>query len=310
MKKHLSILISWCKHRHYNMLKQKRLTPIEVPDRAAARKYYIINNVGTRGFFSNYLFVLGHMIYASKKHMIPVVDMEHYKTLYNEETLCCGTMNAWEYYFVPMCSLEQAYNSGCAYLGDRYYSEYLPRYIGRLAWWPSAKDAKKFLRYIEQYMQVKPEIVEMVDRIIVEKQLDAGVLGVHIRGTDMKNSTGHPHPPTIAEYTRHIETFIKKYDVKKILLCSDEADIIQEFSRKYGDMIVTTDSYRSTDGATAVHTSGSYVRENHRYLLGLEVLVDALLLSRCDYLISGKSNVPLAAILMNGGKYKNRELIG
>lgn len=310
MKKHLCILISKWKHCRYNLTVQKRLTPIGQPDRAAARKYYIINGGSKRGFFSNYLYVLGHIMYAAKKRMIPVVDMEHYKTLYNEEALCRGTMNAWEYYFEPMCSLEEAYNSGCAYLGDDFYSEYIPRYVGGLAWWPSAGDAAKFSRYIGQYMQVKPEIAGLVDRIATEKQLDAGVLGVHIRGTDMKNYPGHPHAPTIAEYVRSIDAFIGNHDVRKILLCTDEADAVRALRQKYGDLIATTDSYRSTDGTTAVHTSDAYVRENHRYLLGLEVLTDALLLSRCDYLISGKSNVPLAAILMNGGNYRERELIG
>lgn len=47
----------------------------------------------------------------------------------------------------------------------------------------------------------------------------------------------------------------------------------------------------------------------HRYLLGREVLVDALFLSRCDGLIHGSSNVSEFARFINHGEYSYRHNI-
>ena len=78
------------------------------------KKYYIIrrSELGA-GFFSNYLWVLGHVVFAQKLGYIPVVDMENYPTLYSEDVPVKGIYNAWNYYFenIEEASLEEAYQS-------------------------------------------------------------------------------------------------------------------------------------------------------------------------------------------------------
>ena len=51
------------------------------------------------GFLANYNYVLGYMKYAFDKGWIPVVDMENYASLYQEEGPVNGTRNVWEYFF-------------------------------------------------------------------------------------------------------------------------------------------------------------------------------------------------------------------
>ena len=65
-------------------------------------------------------------------------------------------------------------------------------------------------------------------------------------------------------------------------------------------MVLATDSYR-TRGANAYRLNP---RALHRYLLGREVLVDAMLLGRCQGLVAGWSNVSEWAKLFNGGSYE------
>jgi hypothetical protein len=46
------------------------------------------------GLFSNFHWVLGHILYALEKKYIPVVDMQNYKTFYNELEPINGSKNA------------------------------------------------------------------------------------------------------------------------------------------------------------------------------------------------------------------------
>ncbi|MCC8192296.1 MAG: hypothetical protein LIO41_04575 [Ruminococcus sp.] len=96
---------------------------------------YIIRRVEKCGFFSNYFFVLGHIIYALNNNYIPVVDMENYMTLYSEHKELHGTKNAWEYYFyqpIGKISLECAYESKEYILSSGLYQyDLVPFYVGK-----------------------------------------------------------------------------------------------------------------------------------------------------------------------------------
>lgn len=63
-------------------------------------RYYIIRRKSPgAGFFSNYLYVLTHICYAIERGYKPVVDMQHYSTLYNEDAPINETLNCWKYYY-------------------------------------------------------------------------------------------------------------------------------------------------------------------------------------------------------------------
>ena len=95
-------------------------------------RYYIIHRseLGA-GFFSNYYWVLGHVVFARRFGYIPVVDMENYRTLYSEDEPVNGEANAWNYYFenVGSAGLDEAYRSGKYVLArERAMHKYSGRY--------------------------------------------------------------------------------------------------------------------------------------------------------------------------------------
>lgn len=58
--------------------------------------YYVIRRKPPgSGFFSNYLYVLGHIVYGIENHMIPIVDMETYETFYSSPNI----KSAWYCFF-------------------------------------------------------------------------------------------------------------------------------------------------------------------------------------------------------------------
>jgi len=73
--------------------------------------------------FSNVNFVLQGLIYAKKREMYPVVDMQNYSIEYSRIRKFNGKKNAWEYFFNPVSNINliDAYKSKNVTLseGDR-----------------------------------------------------------------------------------------------------------------------------------------------------------------------------------------------
>lgn len=83
------------------------------------KKYYIINrSAGGAGFFSNYMWVLGHVIFARKLGYIPVVDMLNFQR-YIVRRKAWQEKKCLELLFenVSGVSLEEAYASGSYVMG-------------------------------------------------------------------------------------------------------------------------------------------------------------------------------------------------
>lgn len=284
--------------------KNKSLQPIYI-----IRRYQKPEDMS--GFFSNYFFVLGHIIRANKMGLKCAVDMENYRTCYSEEHAVNGTNNAWEYYFEQPCgiTLQEAYESKNYILSsDSYQYGVVPNYAIEGGVFPDKNMVESLLPYIKENMIIKPHITQKAKEIM-ESWNGLRILGVHVRGTDMKNFQGHPEPPSLDKYMDAVEKCFDggKYD--KIFLCTDEAPVITAFEEKYGARLIKSDAFRSTDG-NAVHTSNKVgIRENHHYQLGIEVLIDAMLLSSCTSIVCGHSNVPYAAIVMNGNRYEQINLL-
>ncbi len=274
---------------------------------------YIIRRRPTdSGFFSNFFYVLGHIVYADKKGYLPVVDMENYKTLYNERGLFNNTKNSWEYYFEQpsKVTLKEAYNCKKTILSkNEYLSQYVPLYTSDTKRYITEDMVNQLYQYVEKYIRVKPDIEKMVLEFIEENKLQNGnVLGVHYRGTDMNIYPGHPRPLSREEYLLVVDNYIKEKNINKVVLCTDEAEMIELAKSKLSTEIIFTNSFRSETGTVGIHVT-SDDRKHHKYLMGREVLIDTLILSKCDYLLCGHSNVSYAAMVFNKNQYKGFRIV-
>lgn len=270
---------------------------------------YIIRKKDQTGFFSIFLHVLSHIVYASQKGYKIVVDMENYPTLYNETYKYLDTNNAWEYYFQQPddISLETANKyKNIIFSSFLPVKEEIPSYMATQQNPITYEMIENLSIYVEKYIKINKTILDEVES--QKKQWGENILAVHIRGTDMYNTLNHPIPVSIDMYYKAIDEILKNKKINKIFCCTDEESILQKMKLRYGELIVSTSSLRSTDGK-ALHTNGNFKRENHKYNLGKEVLIDALLLSSCDYLICGHSSVAYGAIILNKGHFTKTVLI-
>lgn len=282
------------------------------------KKYYIIyRSEGGAGFFSNYFWVLGHVVFARKLGYIPVVDMEHYKTLYSETEPVEGEKNAWNYFFenVGEVSLEDAYASGKYVLGrDKYLTKYAEKYSIPPYRFPTDKTLAFYQPYIEKHMKIREEISREFEREWNKKvRPDDHVVGIHIRGTDMKNDLGHPVPAAVEVYLDKLKKLLADHpEIHKIFLATDENNIKERFEEEFRQstyVLFVNEVFRVSDNGETLKTGIHELqvenpRLNHKYLIGKEVLQDAWFLNQCEYLVCGYSNVTNVVMLWNQGRFK------
>lgn len=288
------------------------------------KKYYIIyRSAGGAGFFSNYMWVLGHVIFAKRLGYIPVVDMENYPTLYSEVEPVHGEKNAWNYYFenVEKVTLEEAYASGRYVFGDDAPLHlYEGKYCKGIYRYPTDKAISYYAPIIRKNLHIKKELLDEFEQKWSRKVKDAeAVLGIHVRGTDMKNNLGHPMPAATQCYLENAFEILQKHpEISKVFLATDEYNVAETFAKTFQESqwkLFINEAFRVWDSGekkkTGIHeTVVEHARCNHKYLLGKEVLQDAYYLSKCDYLLCGYSNISNVALLWNGNQFKQVVCIG
>lgn len=304
----IAIIKRWCKDRVKKLVTKKYcIRPSKLFDK---RRYYIIRRkIPWAGFYANYLHVAGHIVYALKKGYIPVVDMENYPTLYNEDSFFKNTKNAWEYYFNQPggVSVADAMNSGNYILSD--YStmrENIPYKDGKGYFYIEWNKAQPILDVIKKYMQPNEDILNQARDFFDTNCRKKRILGVHYRGTDKKVTVkNHFRSASLQNYLKCIGKCMEQYNPDIILLCTDDKEAISVFSENYPNKIIFSNAFRAEVGdKEGIHINKRVKREHHNYLLGKEVIIDVTLLSWCNYFVFSHSNVATAVMLLNDRKFQ------
>ncbi len=244
------------------------------------RKFYIIRRSPGAGLFSNFIYVLNHLNIASSCKFYPVIDMENYTTIYNERQSINKNFNSWNYFFdlKKKIDLKKVYNNEVFFLSsNKFYKKF------------SHEISNNFYRKLfNKYFKIKKSHLEFVKYFSNKYFKREKILAIHYRGTSYKTSASHPFPPTIKQSKILIKNIIKKYKFTKIFLCTEDLSYLNSIKKEFKDItIYLKDSYRSKkDDAFK-----NYPRKLHRYKLGKEILIESLLISKCDGFLYCNTNV-------------------
>ena len=257
--------------------------------------FYVIKRSRGAGFFSNLLYVICQLQYANKKGMVPIVDMQNFPTYYNQKKNIKDIKNIWELYFnqVSDYSLEEVYQSKNVYFSPSRYNFFLEDY--------KKKSLKKIF---DKYIKVKPHIMKEVNNFINKNFVTKKIVGIHFRGTDQKISAGHSHPPTLYQITNIIDSMLKKSKELKFFLLTEDLKYYQIIKNKYGNLICSFDFFRSNSSLDFSNSK----RKNHRNKLGIENLIEAITLSRCNKIIYCETNISLFSIFLSNFKISTPRL--
>jgi hypothetical protein len=156
-------------------------------------------------------------------------------------------------------------------------------------WW--AEQRAKGRRLVRQYVRVRPEIAAKVESFAA-RHFAPDMLGVHIRGSDKQDTGTGPAlarivPP--AEYYPLIDSWLEQHPKGGVFLATDQAQFHDQLAQRYGERLVWHSEMLSTSDVNVFQMREADGRGNRAK--GEEVLLDALLLSRCDRLLKCTSAV-------------------
>ena len=242
--------------------------------------FYVIRRSPGAGMFSNVTFIINHLKICDQYNFIPVVDMQNFTTIYNEKEKVNDTYNAWEYYFKKLnkYSLKDVYMSQNVILSENVFYNSFNHNICN----------NKFRRIGKKYLNIKKGIKKKAD-IYFKKNLKGKTLAIHYRGTSYKTSANHPYPAPIEQSIDYIKYLKKKYKYKNIFLCTEDLNFFNSMKNNFKTDLYYFDSFRSKkDDAFKI-----YPRNKHRFKLGLEILLEALVISKCQGFLHAITNVSM-----------------
>ena len=201
------------------------------------------------------------------------------------------TDNVWEYYFCPA----NVDTQGEGHVYFNYFGGLMK--INRAIILYERED--RFIniahKIFEDRIKIRKEILKIVGDFYEEHMRGKKVLSLHKRNKSHYTvKTGHfldkGGKLTIEYYLECADNKMKDYD--KIFLLTDEEEAYDAFKKKYKDDLIHYDAIMSK--------AGTYILEsNSGYKLGEDVIVEALLASKTDCLVGGRSNVSTGIRIFN-----------
>ena len=241
--------------------------------------FYVIRRTPGAGLFSNLIYVLNHLKIADSNKFIPIVDMKNFITIYNEKKNVKKTKNAWEYYFVNNAK----YNLLNVYKSEKVIitgNKFIKSFSHNIS-------TNEFRALFKKYFKIKKEFLQTAKKFSEKNFKNEKILAIHYRGTSYKTSANHPFPATTKQANEYINFLIKKYKYTKIFLCTEDLNFFYFMKKKFKNKILFLDTYRSLkDDSFRI-----YPRTFHRYKLGKEILIEALIMTYCNGFLHSKTNV-------------------
>ena len=252
------------------------------------KKFYVIQVSPGAGFFSNFFYVLNHLKIADEGGYVPIIDFENFPNWYNENESINGNRNSWAYYFdqVSSYALDEVYSSNSFIVTSGKWLENMKRNI---------TEDFSLKNIFHKYISIHENIINECNAFERKHFSEGGVLGVHLRGGDLRTEAAHAFPPTKKQISNNINLLINSGSFSKIFLVTENLELFNFMNSEFPGLICSLDSYRSFG-----NTYLEYPRKNHRYLLGKEILQEAILLSKCSQILCGESNVTEFAHFFSG----------
>lgn len=259
--------------------------------------FYVIKRIKGGGLFSNLLYVLNHLLIADRLHMTPVVDMKNFSNLYNEKKKINGTLNSWLYYFEPVSkyTLDEVYKSKfVVFSSEEIFKTQSVSY---------KKNYKNLQIVFKKYIKIKKEFLIQADKFIKKNNIGKHTLSVHWRGTDHKVLPGHPLPPTKKQIISRIEKQILSKRYKNLFLVTEQKEYFLILKNKFKNL-----KYLNSFRSDVLKDFSDNKRKFHKYKLGQESLIEALILAKTKLLICSRSNISEAAVLFSKKKLRVIEI--
>lgn len=156
------------------------------------------------------------------------------------------------------------------------------------------KNRVKANNILTQYISINSNIVDKANEIFNKLfDKDDYIIGCHIRGTDKKKHVGGDKIEP-SSYYKYINYLLQINKNAKIFLATDDTEYFNEFIKIYSNKVKYYGNVIRSKKNVFLDTT---IKDN--YKKGEDVLIDCILLSKCNYLLKCSSAVSEFAIYLN-----------
>ena len=149
---------------------------------------------------------------------------------------------------------------------------------------------------ISRYLRLKTHVGTGIDHFATT-HFRPHMIGLHIRGSGRWHGVrpsrrrNELHAVPVENFFCKIDEALRLLPEAGIFAASDSSDVIHAIQARYGDRVVTYPALRSAHGEMHRHHPANNGQVFPPYRLGLDVLSEAWLLARTNFLVHGTSNV-------------------
>lgn len=198
--------------------------------------------------------------------------------------------NAWDYYFEPLKARdEEVARNKIEWAFKPLATMITPCYDGM--------DVRgSYAEIIRRHVRVRGQIAEKIDAFVLSHFGDEAPLGCHMRFTDV--SAEIQRAASLEVYWQAIDEYLDNH-AGRIFIATDCEQAIRAAARRYGSRVIYQEEcIRSSDGRS-LHGHYDSGIDASPYQKGIDVLLDALLLSKCAHLIGIHSMVSRFSFCVN-----------
>lgn len=275
------------------------------------------------GFFAEFLWAINHLHWCFTHNFTPVIYWGQ-PFAYFQNTGYNGTYNGWEYYFNSVSNA--SYKLGEHLFLDIFYPDNnftaiwnYPQYIQNLHLlinkpenkvikvsngkfpqthsYPVSKHHlynEEFRHYvkgtiIDKFIHIKKSVTDKLEAFYQKNMAGKRTIGIHLRGKFLGNEVP-PISPDFLMY--HANLFA---DGKtQFFIATDQAPLLEVAKKQLRGKVIFYESQRFNSTSSPVAGQAKL-----HPILGENILIEMLLLSRCDHLIHTLSNVSTTALYFN-----------
>lgn len=274
------------------------------------------------GFFAEFLWVINHLNWCEKTHQTPVVYWGSSSSYYSPNGYN-GSTNAWEYYFEPVST--RKYKKGNKLRTDIFYSNFsaiwnYPQYIENIDSLCSPEEKKSFKAisnkpvtsnhsypvgkehlynpkfrkrikesYIDKYIKIKRPIAQKINNFYTKNMKDKRTIGIHLRGKFIANEVDYiPTNILLAQANKFAD------GNTQFFIATDQYPLLEEAIKTLQGKVIYYQLERSTVTTSPI-AGGAKLHPQD----GEDILIETILLSKCNHLIHTLSNVSTTALYFN-----------
>ena len=247
------------------------------------------------GFFSNFNCVMNHL-HDSLGHKGIEALLIDWRASASRNEFSYGRVedgNLWLQFFEPLAFAhhpppigQTSYFANMA-MTDRYA---YAMYKLDLTW------RRRYSRLFRRYITVKPALLARAEAIFARSMAADYRVGVHCRNPRHDSECLHPSP-TLERYIAMTRSLLPAGRSSVVFLASDYEPAVDAFRAAFGDRLIVQEGVKRASATERDQLH--HINPDPAVASGEQVLIDALLLARCDVLIHVTSNLATAVGYMN-----------